>query len=61
MVSKASEDFPEPLTPVTITSFPDGIVTSIFFRLCVRAPLTTMGPRAGGVLAITLWFFLTDT
>src|SRR5688572_25894851 len=47
MVSKASDDFPDPLTPVTMTSLPDGSVTSMFLRLCVRAPLTTSGPRVG--------------
>src|SRR5882762_3864512 len=41
MVSKASDDLPEPLTPVTITSLPSGRVRSMFFRLCVRAPRTT--------------------
>src|SRR6187402_2136249 len=50
MVSKASDDFPDPLTPVTMTSLPEGKVTSTFFRLCVRAPRTTRGPRAGGLL-----------
>src|SRR5262249_5147453 len=41
MVSKASDDFPDPLTPVTMTSLPTGSVKSMFFRLCVRAPRTT--------------------
>src|SRR5215216_2762218 len=49
MVSKASDDFPDPLTPVTMISLPEGSVTSMFFRLCVRAPRTTSGPRAGRV------------
>ena len=48
MVSNASDDFPEPLTPVTTISRPDGSVTSMFFRLCVRAPRTTSGPRVAG-------------
>src|SRR5689334_17400560 len=47
MVSKASDDLPEPLTPVKMTSFPCGNVTSTFLRLWVRAPRTTSGPRAG--------------
>src|SRR4030095_8810840 len=41
MVSKASEDFPEPLKPVTTTSWLRGIVTLMFLRLCSRAPRTT--------------------
>jgi hypothetical protein len=46
MVSKASEDFPDPLTPVMIASLPAGSVTSMFLRLCVRAPRTISGLRA---------------
>lgn len=38
MVSKASDDFPEPETPETTVSFPWGIAQSMFFRLWVRAP-----------------------
>jgi hypothetical protein len=39
MVSKASEDFPDPDRPVmTVRAFL-GIVTSMFFRLCILAPL----------------------
>src|SRR4030095_8882563 len=49
MVSNASEDFPEPLTPVMIASLPAGRVTSTFLRLCVRAPRTMSGLRAFGV------------
>jgi len=40
MVSKASEDFPDPLRPVMTVSEFRGISTSIFFRLCWRAPRT---------------------
>jgi hypothetical protein len=40
MVSKANDDFPDPLTPVMMMSFPPGSETSIFLRLCVRAPRT---------------------
>src|SRR4026209_2192494 len=43
MVSKASDDLPDPLTPVTMISLPVGSVTSMFLRLCVRAPRTTSG------------------
>src|SRR5437588_13060165 len=42
MVSKASDDFPEPLTPVMMMSWPSGSARSMFFRLCVRAPRTTI-------------------
>src|SRR5882757_6228739 len=42
MVSKASDDLPDPLTPVTMISVPTGSVRSMFLRLCVRAPRTTM-------------------
>src|SRR5450755_1106357 len=42
MVSNASEDFPEPLNPVITVKVLRGISTSIFFRLCCRAPCTVM-------------------
>src|ERR1700722_9564463 len=42
MVSKASEDFPEPERPVNTTSLSRGMVRSTFLRLCSRAPRTTM-------------------
>lgn len=38
MVSKTSEDFPEPDTPVTTVSWLCGISTVTFFRLWTRAP-----------------------
>src|SRR5690242_21649101 len=37
-MSKASVDFPEPLTPVTTVSAFSGTLTSIFLRLFCRAP-----------------------
>src|SRR5262249_53723652 len=40
MVSKASEDLPEPDRPVITTRLSRGISTSMFFRLCSRAPRT---------------------
>src|ERR1700736_2810408 len=40
MVSKASEDFPEPLRPVMTVKLLRGISTSMFLRLCWRAPCT---------------------
>src|SRR5688572_6296842 len=38
MVSKASDDLPEPLRPVMTTSLSRGISSVRFFRLCSRAP-----------------------
>src|ERR1700682_5410703 len=38
MVSKASDDFPEPDSPVKTTSRSRGITRSTFLRLCSRAP-----------------------
>src|ERR1039458_409123 len=42
MVSKASEDLPEPETPVTTVRELWGISKSMFLRLWTRAPRTTM-------------------
>src|SRR5208337_521469 len=39
MVSKASDDLPEPESPVITTSRSRGISRSMFLRLCSRAPL----------------------
>src|SRR5215831_17789579 len=50
MVSKASDDFPDPLNPVMTVSVFRGISTSIFFRLCCRAPCTVMRSNIGLVL-----------
>src|SRR3990170_3580569 len=44
MVSNASDDFPEPETPVITTSLSRGISRSIPFRLCSRAPRMTILP-----------------
>src|SRR4028119_536129 len=41
MVSNASELLPLPLKPVMTVSLSRGIVTSMFLRLCSRAPRTT--------------------
>src|SRR6185437_13170285 len=38
MVSKASDDLPEPDRPVNTASLSRGISTSMFLRLCSRAP-----------------------
>src|ERR1700743_3703051 len=45
MVSKASEDLPEPDRPVNTTSLSRGISTSMFFRLCSRAPRMVIARR----------------
>src|SRR5215469_14083461 len=42
MVSKASEDFPEPDRPVSTVRVSRGISTSTFLRLCSRAPRMEM-------------------
>src|SRR6266567_1752657 len=42
MVSKASEDLPEPDSPVRTTRLSRGMSTSTFLRLCSRAPRTRM-------------------
>src|SRR5690348_5245962 len=41
MVSKASDDLPEPLTPVKTVSLSRRISTVRFRRLCVLAPMTS--------------------
>src|SRR3989344_5851695 len=48
MVSKASEDLPEPETPVTTVMAPWGISKSMFFRLWTRAPRTRMASWVSG-------------
>src|ERR1039458_9553077 len=40
MVSNASDDLPEPLSPVITVRLLRGISTSMFFKLCWRAPWT---------------------
>src|SRR5579875_2682453 len=42
MVSKARLLLPEPERPVMTTSLSRGMVTSIFFKLCSRAPRMTI-------------------
>ena len=42
MVSNAKDDFPLPLTPVNTTSLFLGKLISIFFKLCSRAPITSI-------------------
>src|SRR3954469_21129746 len=45
MVSNASEDLPEPDSPVNTTSLSRGISTSTFLRLCSRAPRIVIARR----------------
>src|SRR5271165_1587566 len=47
MVSKASDDLPDPLRPVTTVRVLRGITTSMFLRLCWRAPCT--------VICLSIW------
>src|ERR1035438_8118424 len=47
MVSKASELFPGPETPLITVSIPWGISQEMFFRLCVRAPRMMMASFKG--------------
>ena len=42
IVSKANEDFPLPLNPVITVRLLRGSSTSTFFRLCTRAPNTSI-------------------
>src|SRR5208282_3546899 len=51
MVSKASDDLPEPLSPVMTTNLSRGMERLRFFRLCWRAPPILMNS-----LAMTLNF-----
>ena len=46
IVSKAKDDLPEPLKPVITVSFFLGIDTLMFFRLCTRAPTTSIFPSS---------------
>src|SRR5947199_244516 len=50
MVSKASEDFPLPLGPVTTVSFPSGRSRSMPLRLFWRAPRISTHPHSGGAM-----------
>src|SRR4051794_35922629 len=52
MVSKASEDFPEPETPVITVMRLCGISSEMFLRLCSRAPRMEMVSSNG----IPVWF-----
>src|SRR3954464_11973535 len=53
MVSNASDDFPDPESPVITTILSRGIWMSMFFRLCSRAPLTWM--EVSGIATSARW------
>src|SRR5215831_834734 len=58
MVSKASDDLPEPDRPVITTSRSRGRSRSTFFRLCSRAPRIEMkrcGSAAGKQAGVRDW------
>src|SRR5579875_2048355 len=50
MVSKASDDFPDPLRPVMTVRLLRGISTSMFLRLCCRAPRTVIRSSKPSIL-----------
>src|SRR5213076_3283612 len=50
MVSKASDDLPEPLGPVTTVNLPNGRSTSMPLRLFWRAPRISTQPRSAGAV-----------
>src|ERR1043165_7168677 len=54
MVSNASEDFPEPLTPVTTVIWFMGIENEMFLRLLTRSPCTSI---ASWVMLIPMRLF----
>ena len=58
-VSIASDDLPDPDTPVITINLRRGISTVTFFKLCMRAPLIRMGERSirGGQRYWQLTFF----
>src|SRR5439155_14594530 len=51
MVSKASEDFPDPESPVKTISFSRGSSRETFLRLCSRAPRITSVSDTGRRIA----------
>src|SRR3954469_4787227 len=56
-VPKASDDLPDPDTPVNTTRESRGMSTSACFRLWVRAPRTETNPVNRGSAAIRGWEF----
>src|SRR4051812_34725343 len=58
MVSKASEDLPEPDRPVNTTSWSRGISTSTFLRLCSRAPRIAITRLSGRLRLLSKRLFI---
>src|SRR5579885_1222366 len=58
MVSKASELLPDPDSPVMTVNVFRGISTSIFFKLCCRAPCTVIRSSISGAgrMEVKLYF-----
>ena len=54
MVSKARLDFPDPETPVTTVMALWGISKLMFFRLCTRAPETTMDAGSSRISGLSM-------
>src|SRR2546421_12434887 len=54
MVSKASDDLPEPDNPVKTTSLSRGNVRSMSLRLCSRAPRMTISVCCADALSLPL-------
>src|SRR6266513_886130 len=61
MVSKASDDLPEPLGPVMTVNFPSGRSTSMPLRLFWRAPRISMQSFGAGVTTRSLFAIFEPT
>src|ERR1700730_64739 len=61
MVSKASDDFPLPLGPVTTVNFPSGRSRSMPLRLFWRAPRISTQPHLAGAMTLSFFPFLEPT
>src|SRR5690606_5098333 len=58
MVSNAREDLPLPLSPVITTNSLRGKLTSIFLRLCTRAPNTSISRCSPKSIGLCCWIEL---
>src|SRR5690349_3630117 len=56
MMSNASDDLPDPDTPVSTVSWRRGISSEMFLRLCSRAPRREMTPGPEVLLVIFVAF-----
>ena len=54
IVSKASEDLPDPLKPVITVSLLRGISTLIFFKLCSLAPIILINFHSMSLLSLSV-------